>query len=789
MFCNYSRKYVQLHSAVVKHTALLVAFAAIQSSDSLAQTLIDPANIDEIVESMSLEEKVRLVVGVGMDLKGDEEVFGTQPVAGEIAGKVEGAAGATQRIPRLNIPSIVLADGPAGLRISPIREGEEHTYYCTAFPIGTSLASTWDMSLLEEVGRSIGNEVKEYGVDIWLAPALNVQRNPLGGRNFEYYSEDPVLSGKTAAAVVKGIQSNGVGTSVKHFAVNNQETSRMSVDAVLSQRALREIYLRGFEIAVKESKPWTVMSSYNYINGTYASESEELLTRILREEWGFEGFVMTDWFAGKDAVKQIHAGNDLLMPGRRGEIRSITKALKKGTLADVVIDRNVKNILKIIARTPSNMGYIYSNQPDLVGHAKVSRRAAAEGSILLKNTDAALPVKKDAKVALFGNHAYATLLGGTGSGEVNEAYTISINQGLDAASIHLDTDLNAAYKAYIRLCNISNPERKNVLMPGKVFDELTISEDIAAFTAKHNDIAVITIGRVAGENRERDLETQFYLSSVEELMIERVSTAFHKRKKPVVVILNIDAVIDVASWRDSVDAILLPWLPGQEGGNAIADILTGKVNPSAKLSSSIPMKYEDVPTSEFFPNSSDFKEWPKAVHKDGIYVGYRYYDTFDVEPAYPFGHGLSYTRFGYSNLSIISGKSEECWRIQLDLTNIGLVQGKEVVQVYIHAPAVTMHKPEQELKAFAKTIELKPNDSQTIVLDLDMRDLASFDSLKSAWVVESGRYAIRVGSSSRDIRLVSYLEILEEVVVEQCQDVMAPVATFEELKSVLEIRE
>ena len=393
----------------MKKSALFLASAALlltacASADKQAPK--NTINQEEVMTKLSLEDKAHFVIGVGMaGFSGDNAVIGaTQSL-------VPGAAGTTYPLDSLGIPAIVLADGPAGLRIDATREGDSATYYCTHFPIGTLLASTWNTQLIEKVGQAIGEEVKEYGADVLLAPALNIMRNPLCGRNFEYYSEDPVVAGKTAGAYITGVQKNDVGTSIKHFAANNQETNRMNTDARISQRALREIYLKGFEI-IKESKPWTVMTSYNYINGTYTSESKDLVQTILRDEWGYEGTVMTDWFGGKDGALQMWAGNDMLQPGKNEQFDSIVAGVKSGKLAEADLDRNVSRILNLIEKSPRYQGYKYSNKPDLKAHAEVTRQSAAEGMVLMKN-EKALPFAESVKnVALYGNTSYDFIAGG-----------------------------------------------------------------------------------------------------------------------------------------------------------------------------------------------------------------------------------------------------------------------------------------------------------------------------------------------------------------------------------------
>lgn len=720
-------------------------------------------NIDEVIAAMTLEEKAHLVVGTGM-----AGFSGDSAVVGETKSIVPGAAGTTYPIERLGIPAVVLADGPAGLRIDPIREGDTGTYYCTHFPIGTLLASTWDTELVEEVGKAIGNEVLEYGADVILGPALNIHRNPLCGRNFEYYSEDPVVAGKIAAAYVRGVQSQGVGTSAKHFAVNNQESNRMANDSRLSQRALREIYLKGFEIMVKESDPWTVMSSYNYVNGTYASESPELQTNVLRDDWGYKGMVMTDWFGGKDAVAQMKAGNDMLQPGLDKQYQAIVDAVKNGELDEAVLDLNVKRILEMIVKTPRFKGYKYSNKPDLAAHAAVTRQSATDGMVLLKNDANALPISdKCKKVALLGCTSYDFIAGGTGSGNVNRAYTVSLLEGLKNAGFELDDDLKIRYDKHIASEKMrQTPDTTNqfaAFLPQPRPIEMAINKGELTKLAAENDIALITIGRTSGEFLDRKTD-DFNLRPDEIALIKNVCDVFHAAGKRAVVVLNIGGVIETASWKQYPDAILCAWQAGQEGGNSVADVLTGKVNPSGKLPMTFPMQFADHASSANFPTDGSMSEfsfdhaeagtkplWDYTPYEEDIYVGYRYFDSFGKNVSYPFGYGLSYTGFEYGKPAITQNNGE--YTVTLDVKNTGKVAGKEVVQLYVSAPnAKASNKPEHELKAFAKTKLLAPGQSQKVTLKVKAEDLASFDAQKSAWVVDAGDYNFGIGASSRDIR-------------------------------------
>ena len=751
-----------------KNIISMAAAMAVLSACGPGVPQLGKSSLDEVIGAMTLEEKAHLVVGTGMaGFSGDSAVIGATKKL------VPGAAGTTYPIERLGIPAVVLADGPAGLRIDPKREGDSATYYCTHFPIGTLLASTWDQELVESVGRSIGNEVLEYGADVLLAPALNIHRNPLCGRNFEYYSEDPLVSGKIAAAYVRGVQSNGVGTSIKHFAVNNQETNRMATDAHVSPRALREIYLKGFEITVKESAPWTVMSSYNYLNGVYTSENKELQTTMLRDEWGFKGMVMTDWFGGKDAVAQMVAGNDMLQPGLPKQYEAIVKGVQDGALDEAILNQNVKRILEMILQTPRFKGYEYSNKPDLKAHAAVTRQSATEGMVLLKNDNGALPLAADVKnVALFGCTSYDFIAGGTGSGNVNRAYTVSLLDGLKNAGYVVDEALKNSYEAYLKAEKERlSKDKKEWFMPDTRPAEMAVSAQVIREQAAKADVALVTLGRTSGEFLDR-MVADFNLTKEEQNMLKAVSDVFHAAGKKVVVVLNIGGVIETASWKSAPDAILCAWQAGQEGGNSVADVLSGKASPSGKLTMTFPVKFEDAASSANFPidmrvstdlvnkgeKKNDVKNVDYTDYEEDIYVGYRYFDTFGKQVSYPFGYGLSYATFAYDKAAVKADNG--VYTVSVEVKNTGKVAGKEVVQLYVSAPdAATANKPEKELKAFAKTKELKPGEAVVVTLKVNADDLASYDEAASAWVVTPGNYKFLVGASSRDIKATLEAEV------------------------------
>ena len=768
---------------------LLFAVGALVASAAFAQPKLTADNIDEIINAMTIEEKVTLLVGGSRPITIDGVPTGTTNL-------VPGAAGVTRAVPRLGITQTVLADGPAGVRISPRREGDPNTYYATAFPVGTALATSWNLDLVNEVTEAMGQEVLEFGVDVLLAPGMNIHRNVLCGRNFEYFSEDPLLSGKMAAAYVNGIQSNGVGTSVKHYAANNQETNRHENDSRVSQRALREIYLKNFEIAIKEGNPWTVMSSYNILNGEYTQQSYDLLTTILRDEWGWDGIVMTDWGNKQGTVKSVKAGNDVMEPGNQVEMERILEGVKNGEISMAEIDRNVRNMLEYIVKTPRFKGYEFSNKPDTEEHAKLVRKAGAEGMVLLKN-NGVLPLKGDEKVGLWGVTSYDFIAGGTGSGNVNKAYIRNVQEGLEGNGVAVDPAPGSWYKKYIAYTEETMSNNTSGMMWGKpVLPEAELSKAFVTKVEATTDVAVLTIGRNAGEGGDRkDGQGDFRLTAVEVANLQNICDAYHKSGKKVIVVLNIGGVIETASWKHMPDAILLAWQPGMEGGASVADVLLGKVNPSGKLATTFPLNYLDNPSSHNFPydysatatSASAFRRGPVGPRKnvdytayeEGIYVGYRYFTTAGVEVSYPFGYGLSYTTFAYSRPVVKA--TADGFTATVTVTNTGKVAGKEAVQLYVTAPAGGLDKPALELKAFAKTKELAPGESQTLTMNVCNYDLASFNEANSAWEAAAGTYQIHFAASVADIKATAQYK-LKKAQDWKVNNVLAPAEPINEIK-------
>lgn len=709
-----------------------------------AQPKLNENNIPDVVKAMTTEEKAHFVVGVR---------FKEPPYKGKY---LDGTGGVTYPIPRLGIPSIVMMDGPVGVR--------QYAYPATSFPTGLLTAATWDKEIARRIGEDIGEESISLGNDVILGPGMNILRNPLNGRNFEYFSEDPVLTGLIAAAYVNGVQEKGVGTSAKHFAANSQETNRLDGDSRMDTRTLREIYTKAFELCVRDSQPWTVMASYNYLNGEYTQESRGLLTDILRREFGFEGLVVTDWTGKRNTPKQLNAGSDLLMGGRPEQTTHILECLQNGTLKMEDLDRACTKLLELIVKTPAFHGNTPTYKLNLEAHAQTARDCAADGMVLLKN-NGVLPFQP-AKTALFGVYSYDMISGGNGAAFVQAPYVISLDQGLQNAGFELDPKLEKLYKGYDAFISedLKNNHKVNVHVGDAQKPELEITLPLIKASAKANDIAVVTFGRISGEARDRILSKEFMLQEEEINLLETVCDEFHTLGKKVVVVLNICGPVETASWKDLPDAILCAWLPGEEGGNAIADVLTGKVNPSGRLPMTFPIDYFDAAGAEDFPyNFVSDKANESAVHPErrglplkniaytdyteGIYVGYRYFCTNNKAVSYPFGYGLSYTAFSYSKPSVkVKGDKLTA---TVTVTNTGSVAGKEAVGLYVKAPLGSFKdKPVVELKEFGKTRLLQPGESQTLTFTVPVRQLASFNSGKSRWETAKGAYKAFFGADA-----------------------------------------
>ena len=569
-----------------------------------AQVKLSATNIDEIVQTMTLEEKCHLVLGCGMHFN-DEAKF-------------PGTAGSTYAIARRGIPETYCADSQQGLRMDHHRDWDHRDYYPTDFVASMTLASTWDREAAYKVGQGIGNEVKEFGLDWILSPSMNLIRDALCGRNHEYYSEDPYLSGMIAAGYVNGVQSEGTAACPKHFIANNQETNRSNNISQMSQRALREIYLKAFEIMVKESNPWTIMTSYNKLNGPYAVQNHELLTTIVRDEWGWKGMYVSDWGGGDNAVAAMQAGNDMLQPGSDMQYQTILAAAKNGQLSMEVLDANVKRILEYVVKTHNFRGYTYTNTPNLKAHAQVVREVGADGIVLLKNGSSSnvsedgeklLPLKGK-RVALFGCTSYDWISGGSGFGGTTIGhYTVSLIEGMRSAGYEVYKPLIGIYKKHIadeekRLFPNGRPQF-SLMPPARAEEKLFTNEELGA-AIDGSDVAIISLGRKSGEAADRS-EADFYLKDSEKALIKQISEAYHAQGKKVVVLLDICSPIDVASWQDQVDALVCTWQGGQESGFAVADVLSGRVNPSGKLPMTFQIKYGDAYADKNFPSNVDDK--------------------------------------------------------------------------------------------------------------------------------------------------------------------------------------
>lgn len=742
-----------------KITAIVASLLACAAAS--AQPQLGRDNIEDVIAAMTLQEKVNLLHGCGMAM-GDEVKF-------------PGTAGSTYAIPRLGIPSVYMADGPHRLVMSPTRPFDSQVYNTTELPSELTIAAGFDTDAAYAAGQLIGQEVSDYGLDILLAPGVNLLRTALGGRNGEYYSEDPVLAGFMAAAYINGVQSKNIGVALKHYAVNNQETNRNANDAIVAERPLRELYLRNFEIAVKHSNPWSIMTSYNKANGSYVCEDRRLCEDILRGEWGFGGLVMSDWNAGRNPVASIQAGNDMLQPGQDRQRAAILEAAQNGTLDMALIDLSVRRVLEFVLKCNTFKAYDYPDETDLKAHSKTAREIGANSVVLLKNEGATLPMDGIKNVALYGTTSYDIIPAGMGFGATGHGYyCVSLVEGLRKAGYNIDKSLIMPYRTHIDTQNKQN--YPNGLPPFSITaplraDEFVPDAEMLKANVSNNDMAIITLGRACGEGADRKKE-HFYLTEKENEMIKAVSEAYHAAGKKVAVLLNIVSAIETASWKDSVDAILCIFQPGCETGNAVADVLSGKVNPSGRLPQTFQVDYGDAPADKNFPYDYTFDmssfarafsggnakdaaeraqrqsepELKKNVdytdYEEGIYVGYRWFTTYNKAVSYPFGFGLSYTDFSYE-LEGASMDSDNC-SVTVKVTNTGAKAGREVVQVYVNAPKGGLEKPERELKAFAKTGLLQPGESQTLTLNWETSLNASFNEKKDKWELAKGKYTFMI---------------------------------------------
>ncbi|SIT05091.1 glycoside hydrolase family 3 C-terminal domain-containing protein [Alicyclobacillus vulcanalis] len=635
----------------------------------------------------------------------------------------------TQPIERLGIPALCLTDGPHGVRLQRQGGGVFDSEPATCFPTSAALASTWNPALVERVGEALGDECRSLGVHVLLGPGANIKRSPLCGRNFEYFSEDPLLSGQMAAAHIRGVQSRGVGTSLKHFAANNQEYRRLTTDARVDERALREIYLASFEGAVQGGRPWTVMCAYNRLNGTYCSEHPWLLTEVLRRQWGFDGIVVSDWGAVNDRVRALAAGLDLEMPGGPyAQDADIVRAVREGRLDEAQLDETVTRLLELVDRAYRPR----ADEPiDVEGHHRLAREVAGEAMVLLKNDGSVLPVAPGSRVAVIGAFAEHPRYQGGGSSHVTPT--------------RLDIPLHELKRAF--------GEESVTYAPGYALDDDEPRADLieeAARIAAEADAAIVFAGLPESWESEGYDRPHMRMPDAHVQLIEAIAA----RQPNVIVVLSNGAPVEMP-WISKVPAVIEAYLAGQAFGGAIADVLSGAVNPSGKLAETFPIRLEHNPSHPFFPGEGD-----RVEYREGVFVGYRYYDTKEMDVLFPFGHGLSYTTFTYENLRASTGRmrDDEVLVVQVDVRNTGPRFGKEVVQLYVEPGSPRTIRPRRELRAFAK-VALHPGEVQTVEFQLGKRAFSHYDEEAQDFVVESGPYLIRVGASSRDLRLEARVEV------------------------------
>jgi len=652
--------------------------------------------INDLIKKMMLEEKTALCTGA--------------------------SPWTTVSVERLGVPEMTVSDGPHGVRrVADVKDFIAGSLPATCFPTASCMASTWNVDLIHDMGQALAEECIALKVDVVLGPGVNMKRTPLGGRNFEYYSEDPYLAGQMAASFINGVQSKGVGTSLKHFATNNQEFQRMTISAEVDERSLREIYLPAFETAVKKAQPWTVMCAYNKLNGIYGSENHRLLVDILKEEWGFEGLVVSDWGAVHDRVVSLKSGLDLEMPGpRERRVKAVIEAVRSGALDESVLDESVRRILGVVfkaAKTSKGGSF------DIAAHHALARKVAAEGMVLLKN-NGILPLKNYQHMAVIGRAADEAHFQGGGSSHINP------------------TIIDNPFKELQKLAGNAELSYAEGYPAGAAFDQSLI--DAAVNNARSADVALLYLALPESKESEGYDRPDLDLTPQQVELIKAVTTIQPKT----VVILNNGAPVVMGEWIDGTAAVLEAWMMGQAGAGAIADVLYGKVNPSGKLAETFPLKLEDTPAYINYPGGNG-----EVRYGEGIFIGYRYYDAKKVPVQFPFGYGLSYTTFTYKNpkVSATSFKDVDGLTVSVDVTNTGKMAGKEVVQVYVHDHKSRLIRPPKELKGFAK-IELQPGETKTLTLALDFRSFAYFHPSYKQWITEDGEFDILIGASVNDIR-------------------------------------
>lgn len=652
--------------------------------------------IRSIIEQMTLEEKAALCTGA--------------------------SAWSTTPVERLGVPEMIVSDGPHGVRRVPdVHELALDSLPATCFPTASCLAATWDVELIRKMGEALAAECIALNVDVILGPGANMKRSPLGGRNFEYFSEDPYLAGELAISYINGVQSKGVGTSLKHYAANNQEFQRFSISAEVDERTLREIYLPAFEKAVKKAQPWTVMCSYNKLNGTFASEHHYLLTEILKEEWGFEGLVVSDWGAVRDRVAALKGGLDWEMPGpQERRVQQVVEAVRSGKLDESVLNEAVRRILHIVSKAQEMPK---GGEFDATAHHALAHQIATEGMVLLKN-NGILPLKGQQHIAVIGRAAEHAHFQGGGSSHINPTQVAVPFKELQAQAGEAEVTYAEGYP-------IDNSFRQGLI-------------DEAVALAQAADVAVLYIALPTFKESEGYDRTDLDLTEQQIALIKAVA----KAQPQTVVVLNNGAPIAMGAWIDEVAAVLEGWMMGQAGGAAIADILFGKVNPSGKLAETFPLRLADTPAHLNWPGGAG-----QVHYGEGLFIGYRYYDAKEMPVLFPFGYGLSYTTFDYSNpqLSASTFKDTDGVTVTVDVTNTGDVPGKEIVQLYVHDRQSGLVRPQKELKGFAK-VALQPGETKAVAIDLDFRAFAYYHPDYKQWITEDGEFDLLIAASAADIR-------------------------------------